>query len=425
MAKFLSKLKKYFKKFGPGIITGASDDDPSGIVTYSQTGAMFGFQQLWLTPISCLFAIAIQEMCGRIGMVTGKGLTGILKENYPKGVSYTAISLLFIANTINIGADLGAMAAVAQMVLGMPFIFWILFMTALTLILEIFLDYKHYSKFLLVLTLSLFAYYVTAFMVQQDWMVILRHTFVPAFDFSEEYMLNLVAFLGTTISPYLFFWQADEEVEKEIVEHKIKGIGMGKPSINDKDVKGMKVDTAFGMIFTTVSAFMIVVTTAGTLHASGITTISTATEAAQALRPLAGDFAYWLFALGIIGTGLLGVPVLAGASSYAVSEFIGWETGLGKKLKEAHGFYGVITIATLIGLTINFIGIDPMRALYYSAAINGLMSPPLMLLILFIGNNKKVMGKYTNRIMGNIIGGVATLVMAIIGVLLIRYLLKG
>jgi len=425
MAKFLSKLKKYFKKFGPGIITGASDDDPSGIVTYSQTGAMFGFQQLWLTPISCLFAIAIQEMCGRIGLVTGKGLTGILKENYPKGVSYTAISLLFIANTINIGADLGAMAAVAQMVLGMPFIFWILFMTALTLILEIFLDYKHYSKFLLVLTLSLFAYYVTAFMVHQDWMMILQRTFIPDFDFSEEYMLNLVAFLGTTISPYLFFWQADEEVEKEIVDHKIKGIGIGKPSIKDKDVKNMKVDTAFGMIFTTVSAFMIVITTAGTLHASGITTITSATEAAQALRPLAGDFAYWLFALGIIGTGLLGVPVLAGSSSYAVSEFIGWETGLGKKLKEAHGFYGVITLATLIGLTINFIGIDPMRALYYSAAINGLISPPLMLLILIIGNNKKVMGKYTNRIMGNMIGGVATLVMSIIGFLLIRYLLFG
>ncbi|HEX5350822.1 MAG TPA: divalent metal cation transporter, partial [Trichococcus sp.] len=208
--------------------------------------------------------------------------------------------------------------------------------------------------------------------------------------------------------------------EKEIVEHKIKGIGIGKPRIFVKDIRDMKIDTIVGMFFTTVTAFMIVLTTAGTLHLSGITTINSAAEAAQALRPLVGDFAYWLFALGIIGTGLLGVPVLAGSSSYAISEFFGWETGLGKKLKEAHGFYGVITIATLIGLTINFIGIDPMRALYYSAAINGLIAPPLMLLILFIGNNKKVMGSHTNRRLGNVVGGIATLVMFGIGVVFLK-----
>ena len=420
MRKILKKTKKFLKKFGPGVITGASDDDPSGIVTYSQTGAMFGLHLLWLSPISCIFAIAVQEMCGRIGMVSGKGLTGIMKQSYPKWVSYPAISLLFIANTINIGADLGAMAAVAQMVLGLPFIFWILFMTALTLILEIFMDYKNYSKFLMLLTLSLFAYFFTAFTVRQDWGAVLQHTLIPTFYPSREFTLNVVAFLGTTISPYLFFWQADEEVEKEIVEHIIKGIGIGKPRIFVKDIQDMKIDTIVGMFFTTVTAFMIVLTTAGTLHLSGITTINSASEAAQALRPLVGDFAYWLFALGIIGTGLLGVPVLAGSSSYAISEFFGWETGLGKKLKEAHGFYGVITIATLIGLTINFVGIDPMRALYYSAAINGLMAPPLMLLILFIGNNKKVMGSHTNRRLGNVVGGIATLVMFGIGVVFLK-----
>lgn len=414
-----AKIKSILKKFGPGIITGASDDDPSGIATYSQTGAMFGYTQLWLSPVSGIFAMAVQEMCGRIGMVTGKGLTGVMKENCAKWVTYLAIALLFIANTINIGVDLGAMAASAQMVFGLSNIFWILFMTAFTLTLEIFIQYKNYSKILMVLTLSLFAYYVTAFTIRQDWAAIFQHTFVPTFSLSKDYVLNVVAFLGTTISPYLFFWQADEEVEKEIIEHKIKGIGIGKPRIYPIDVRGMKVDTYFGMSYTALSAFMIVLTTAGTLHVSGITTINTAPEAAQALRPLAGDFAYLLFAIGIIGTGLLAVPVLAGSSSYAISEFVGWETGLGKKLKEAHGFYGVITIATIVGLMINFIGIDPMKALYYAAAINGLMAPPLMLVILYLGNNKKVMGQYKNKRFSNIVCLIATIVMGTVGLLLI------
>jgi len=413
------KVKTLLKKIGPGIITGAADDDPSGIATYAQTGAMFGYGQLWLAPISCLFAIAIQEMCGRIGQVTGKGLTGVMRQYYAKWVSYLAISLLFIANTVNIGADLGAMAVSAQMIFGLPFIFWILLMTAVTLTLEIFVDYKLYSRVLLGFTLSLFAYYITAFMVRQDWGAVLRHTLVPTFAYSKEYILNVVAFLGTTISPYLFFWQADEEVEEEIVEHKIRGFGRGRPRITRQDVQGMGVDTVIGMIFTSLSAFMIVLTTAGTLHAGGILTINSAPEAAQALRPLAGDAAYLLFAAGIIGTGLLGIPVLAGASSYAVSEVIGWETGLGKKLKEAHGFYGVITIATLVGLLINFIGIDPMKALYYTAAVNGLMAPPLMAMILLIGNNRRVMGQYTNSRLSNTVGIIATLVMGLVGLLMI------
>lgn len=420
----LRKIKTFLKKLGPGIITGASDDDPSGIATYSQTGAMFGYNQLWLSPISCIFAIAIQEMCGRIGLVTGKGLTGVMREYCPKWVNYMAVSLLFIANTVNIGADLGAMAASAQMIFGMSYIFWILFMTTVTLILEIFLEYRIYSKILMFFTLSLFVYYGTAFMIQQDWGAIIRHSIIPNFATNKDYILNVTAFLGTTISPYLFFWQADEEVEKEIVEHKIKEIGIGKPHIKYKDVKSMKVDTIFGMIYTALSAFMIVITTAGTLNASGITTINSAPEAAQALRPLAGDFAYMFFAAGIIGTGLLGVPVLAGSSSYAISELIGWKAGLGKKLKEAHGFYGAISIATLVGLMINFIGIEPMRALYYTAAINGIMAPPLMVIILYLGNNKKVMGKYTNRPLGNCTGILAALVMGIVGLLLIKDVFK-
>jgi NRAMP (natural resistance-associated macrophage protein)-like metal ion transporter len=414
------KIRTFLKKLGPGIITGASDDDPSGIGTYSQTGAMFGYSQLWLSPISFVFALAVQEMCGRIGLVTGKGLTGVMRESCPKFVNYAAISLLFIANTVNIGADLGAMAASAQMIFGLPLVFWIFFMTAFTLTLEIFVQYKNYSRILMFLTLSLFAYYITAFMIHQDWGAILKNTLIPTITFSKDYILNVVAFFGTTISPYLFFWQADEEVEKEIVDKKIKGIGIGKPRIFPKDVKDMKIDTGIGMFYTALSAFMIVITTAGTLHVSGITTIATAPEAAQALRPLAGDFAYILFAAGIIGTGLLGVPVLAGSSSYAISELIGWEAGLGKKLKEAHGFYGVITIATIVGLMINFIGIDPMTALYYAAAINGLMAPPLILLILYLGNSKKVMGKYTNGRLSNIAGISAALIMGTVGILLIK-----
>jgi NRAMP (natural resistance-associated macrophage protein)-like metal ion transporter len=422
LLKFI-RLKSFLKKFGPGVITGASDDDPSGIATYTQTGALFGYSQLWLSPISCIFVIAIQEMCGRIGLVTGKGLTGIMRENYPKWVSYFAIYLLFIANTINIGADLGAMAASAQMIFGLPFIFWIVFMTALILILEIFLEYKFYVRILMVLTTTLFAYFITAFLVHQDWAAILRHTLIPDFELSRDYFLNVVAFLGTTISPYLFFWQADEEVEKEIVEHKIEGLGKGQPRITENDITDMRVDTVWGMIYAAISAFMIVITTAGTLHIAGITVIDSAPEAAQALRPLAGDYAYLLFATGIIGTGLLGVPVLAGSASYALSETIGWETGLGKKLKEAHGFYGAITIATVVGLLINFIGVNPMKALYYAAAVNGLLAPPLMLLIILIGNNKKVMGKHTNRLWGNIGGIIATLVMSAAGLFLLIDLL--
>ncbi|SHI86316.1 NRAMP family divalent metal transporter [Parasporobacterium paucivorans] len=415
----IKKIKAFLRKLGPGIITGASDDDPSGIGTYSQTGAKFGYGLLWLSPISCIFAIAIQEMCGRIGVVTGKGLTGVMRENYPKGISYSAIVLLFIANTVNIGADLGAMAAVAQLVFGLPFVFWILIMTALTLTLEIFLDYRIYSKVLIILTFSLFAYFATAVVVKQDLGGILHGTFLPSEHFSKDLILNIVAFLGTTISPYLFFWQADEEVEKEIVEYKIKAIGSGRPGISHLDINDMRIDTIIGMVFTALTAFMIVITTAGTLHKEGITSINTATDAAQALRPLAGDFAYLLFAIGIIGTGLLGVPVLAGSSSYAISETLGWKTGLGKKLKEAHGFYGVITIATIIGLAINFIGIDPMKALYYAAAVNGLMAPPLMILILLIANNKTVMGYYTNKWLSNTVSIIATAVMTAAGILLL------
>jgi NRAMP (natural resistance-associated macrophage protein)-like metal ion transporter len=420
-----AKFKAIFKKIGPGFITGASDDDPSGIATYSQIGAKFGYSQLWLIPFCYPFMLAIQEMCGRIGMVTGKGLSGVLRQHYPKWTVYTAISLLFIANTMNIGADLGAMAASAQMVTGLPSVFWLIFMAVIILVLEIFVGYKVYAKILIYLTFTLLAYFFTALIVKQDWGLILKDTVIPQIKFSKDYIFNIVAFLGTTITPYLFFWQADEEVEEEIVKHKIKAIGVGIPRLKRHDIKDMRFDTIFGMLFSQIMTFMIIITTASTLFSNGITNINTAPEAAQALRPLAGDFAYLLFAIGIIGTGLLAVPVLSGSTSYAISEAMEWESGLGKKIRDAHGFYGVIMISTIIGLIINFIGIEPIKALYYAAAINGLMAPPLMIFILLIGNNKKIMGKYVNKRISKALTLIIIGVMSVCGLFLLYTMLKG
>ncbi|MFA6551233.1 MAG: divalent metal cation transporter [Patescibacteria group bacterium] len=413
------KIKKFFKSFGPGFITGASDDDPSGIATYSQTGALFGYAQLWLSLYLWPFMSVIQEMCGRIGMVTGKGLAGVIKKHYTRSILYVAVFLLFFANTINIGADLGAMASAAQLLFDLPFAFWLIFMTAVTLILEVFVSYQVYAKYLKYLTLTLFAYVATVFAVKQDWSVILFSTIIPTLSFSKDYLMNIVAILGTTISPYLFFWQASEEVEEEVVKHKIKAMGVGIPRVNNRDIKDMRLDTIIGMFVSEAVAFFIIVTTASTLHQAGITNIETATQAAEALRPLAGNFTFILFALGIIGTGLLGVPVLAGSASYAIAETLGWKEGLYRKFKQAHGFYGIITIATLFGLLINFVSIPPFKVLYYSAVLNGLVAPPLMILILLIASNKKIMGKRTNSFFLSSLGWVITSFMTIVAIMLL------
>jgi len=405
------KLKKIFSRFGPGFITGASDDDPSGIATYSQTGAQFGYTQLWTALFSFPFMTVIQEMCGRIGMVTGKGLSGVIATNYSKKILYFSILLLLIANTINIGADLGAMASSAQLLIPAPFIILLLTITALSLILEVFVSYKVYSKMLKYLTFSLFSYIIVAFVVKQDWSKILSATFIPTISFNRDYFLNIVAILGTTISPYLFFWQSDEEVEEEVEFHKIRAMGKGVPKITKIDVRDMRIDTIVGMFFSNLVMFFIIVTTASTLGAIGITNINTATDAAEALRPIAGNFTFFLFAAGVIGTGLLAVPVLSGSASYAISEAFGWKEGLSRKFKQAHGFYGIITIATLLGLLVNFTNIPPFRILYYTAVLNGIVAPPLMVLILLISNNPKIMGKYTSNTFSNIAGWAITLVM--------------
>ncbi len=410
----MKKIRAWLKKLGPGFITGASDDDPSGIATYSQTGAQFGYSQLWTALFSFPFMTAIQEMCGRIGMVTGKGLARVIKENYSRPILYGSVAILCVANIINIGADLGAMAAAANLLVGFPFIVWLLIITTVTLILEVFVPYPTYAKFLKYLTLSLFAYVATVFIIKLDWGVIALSTIIPTFSFSQAYILNIVAILGTTISPYLFFWQSDEEVEEEIAAHKIpEGGTKRRPSISMTEIRHMRVDTFVGMLFSNVIMFFIIVTVASTLGANGITTITTADQAAAALRPLAGELTFWLFAAGIIGTGLLAVPILAGSAAYALAETFNWRSGLSKRFNQARIFYLVIIIATLMGVLVNFTPIKPFQMLYYTAILNGICAPPLLVIIMLTGRNKKIMGKYTNSRLSNILGWIITVIMSL------------
>ena len=421
----LKQLRKLLGIIGPGFVTGAADDDPSGVATYSQTGAIFGFSQLWLALFTFPFMVVIQQMCGRIGMVTGKGLAGVIRAHYPKPVLYFAVSLLVIANTVNIGADLGAMATSAQMLLGLPFLVWLFVVTGFIIALEVFVTYETYSKILKYLGLTLLAYVLTAFIAKPDWGIIQRSTVLPKIQFSGDYLLNVVAILGTTISPYLFFWQASQEVEEEIEDDKIADMGVGKPKVTRQNVTNMDLDTIVGMFFSQAIMFFIIITTAATLHANGITKIDTASQAAEALRPVAGDLAYLLFAAGIIGIGLLAVPILAGSSAYAVAETTGLKAGLGKTARVAPGFYAVIAASTLIGMLISWLGIDPIRALYYAAALNGLVAPPLMALIILIAANNAIMGRFVTRRIGNIVGWAIVLVMAVAGVSLILDLIAG
>ena len=414
----MKRLKKLFAALGPGFITGASDDDPSGIATYSQTGAMFGYSQLWTALFSFPFMTVIQEMCGRIGLVTGKGLSGVIRKYYSNPFLYAAVAILLVANTVNIGADLGAMASATSMVTGIRFEALLFFMTAATLLLEVFVSYTVYSKYLKYLAFSLLAYVVTVFVIRQDWGHIAWSTLVPHVVFTKGYILNLVAILGTTISPYLFFWQADEEVEEEVAHHKIRAMGLGKPHVTKGDIRSMRWDTALGMLFSNLIMMFIIITTASTLNPLGIRNIDTATQAASALRPVAGNFASLVFAIGIIGTGLLTVPILAGSASYAIAEAFKWKVGLYRKFQQAHGFYGIISIATMLGLLINFVHIPPFKMLYYTAVLNGICAPPLLIFILLIANNKEIMGKYTNTWISNVLGILITLLMAVAAIFL-------
>ena len=405
MKKILKKIKKLFGIVGPGVITGAADDDPSGIATMTQTGAQFGYGQLWTSFLILPFMVATQEACARIGAVTGSGLAAVIKKYYNKKMLIVAVLLVCIANTINIGADIGAMAAAAQLIIPINFTVIILFFTALILFLEIFLNYRSYSKVLKWFVLSLLAYPITVFLVKQPWLEILHATFIPNIEFSFAFFFIITGILGTTISPYMFFWEASEEVEEERAAHLLRK--NGQPRGLKKFLKNLKLDNLIGMIFSELGSWCIIIVAATVLHAHGVTNIGTAADAAKALEPLvstfpnAGLLAKIIFAIGVIGLGLLAVQVLSGSASYALSEAMSWRAGLNLKFKRAHGFYGIITIATLIGLIINFVGIDPIKALVFTAVFNGVVAVPLLFIIAKIARDEKIMGEYRSGWVSN------------------------
>lgn len=415
----MRRFKKWFSVLGPGFITGASDDDPAGIGTYSQTGAMFGYSQTWTALFTFPLMSTIQEMCGRIGLVSGHGLSSLLKKNYPKPLLYFSVFLLVVANIINIGADLGAMAASAQLLVNLPFTFLLILFVVLTLGLQVFVPYRKYASYLKFLTFSLFAYIGVVFVITVDWKDVFTSTIIPSIEFSSAYIFNIVAIFGTTISPYLFFWQAGEEVEEEVKDNKLQRMNFGRPRVTVHDIRKLRADTYAGMFFSNLIMFFIIIATGATLHQNGITSIETANQAALALAPIAGDFASLLFTLGIVGTGLLAVPVLAGSMSYAVAEVFGWREGLSVDFAKARGFYGVIILSTLAGFLLNFIGINPISALYFSAVVNGIIAPFLIFLIIAIGNNKEIMGSKVNGVMSNTVGILTGILMSVFALLLI------
>lgn len=414
-AKAIRKTRDYWHALGPGLTTGASDDDPSGVAIYSQTGAKYGFQFLWLAPLTFPLMAAVQEMCARIGMVTGRGLAGNIRMHFSKRVLRFITLALLIANTFNIGADLGAMAKATQLLSpGLNFAFLVILFASVSLGLQIFSPYARYAKYLKYLALILLSYVVAALLAHLNWSDVARSTFVPNLHFGKEEILIICAILGTTISPYLFFWQTSQEVEERILEGKTN-INLRKVT-DAKEIKNMRSDVWSGMLLSNLVMFFIIAACGAVLFSNGITNINTAADAANALRPFAGDASYWLFAGGIIGTGLLAIPVLAGASSYAVSESLRWRGGLNQKLGGAHAFYGIIMFSVLVGVGLNFVGIDPIKALIYSGVLNGIVAPLVLALIVVISSNKKVMGEWVNRRFTTWVGWMITVIMGLAGI---------
>lgn len=432
----LRKAENYWHSLGPGLTTGASDDDPSGIATYSQTGAQYGFQLTWLALFTFPLMAVVQEMCARIGMATGRGLAKNIRKEYSRRVLYGVTALLFLANTFNLGADLGAMAKASQLIVpGIPFVVAIVVFAIISLGMQIFISYSTYSRYLKYLSFVLLLYVATAFVIPNlDWHAILRSALVPHITFSKDAFLLVCAILGTTISPYLFFWQTSQEVEDrelaargrhtpaghvsaESVDVKVKVEGHARLRHNvllRKDVKRMRTDVWVGMLLSNAVMFFIIVTCAATLFPAGIV-INTAEDAAAALRPIAGQQAYLLFALGIIGTGMLAVPVLAGSAAYALAESFGWKSGLYRKLSHAYSFYGVIILSMLLGLALNFIGLDPIKTLIYSAVLNGLIAPVILYFVVKISSNGELMGRWKNKKITTVIGWIVVGLMVISG----------
>lgn len=424
-SKLAKKTGNYWHMLGPGLTTGASDDDPSGIATYSQTGAQFGFHLLWLSVWTYPLMGVVQEMCARIGLVTGRGLAGNIRLHYSKKILYTCALLLFIANAINIGADLGAMAKAVQLLNPkLNFGAIVVGFTAVSLLLQIFTPYVRYAKYLKWLALVLFSYVLSSLLAHLNWQDVLASTFRPNFHFSKDEIIIICAILGTTISPYLFFWQTSQEVEEKILQGKVR-LKDRRKAVSRSDINSMRIDVWSGMGLSNSVMFFIIAACGGILFTHGVTNITSASQAAEALRPFAGNATYFLFAIGIIGTGMLAIPVLAGASSYTIAESFRWREGLYRNLGQAYAFYGIIILSMLVGLGINFLGIDPIKALIYAAVANGLVAPIILALIVQIASNKKVMGRWANSIISKSIGWIVTLLMAISGIAAIFALLTS
>lgn len=414
------KIKiRFWSKLGPGLITGASDDDPSGIATYSQAGAQFGLATLWTALITFPLMAAIQEMCARIGMVTSEGLTGTLKKYYPRWVLYLMLLFSFPAIVMNIGADIAGMGAVGNLLFpNIEASYFSVLFTIILLILIIYLPYRKMAAVLKYLCMALLVYIIVPFLVDQDWGAIAKATFIPSFTFDAGFISILVAILGTTISPYLFFWQATMEVED--MKHKKKQVIVDKKNISE-----MKNDVTVGMLFSNLVMWFIILTAGTVLFKGGIHQIDTVEQAAKALEPLAGKYAYWLFSIGVIGTGLLAIPVLSGSLSYIFCETFGWKEGLDNKFHEARPFYIIIAVSLIAGLSMNYLGINPVKALIYSAILYGLTAPVLIAIILHICNNKKVMKEFTNSRGSNILGIATLLLMTIAAIALLYFQFKG
>lgn len=404
-------LQRFFRDLGPGLITGAADDDPSGISTYSVAGAAYGYTGLWTALFSFPLMAAVQLMCARLGMVTGRGLAAVIRTRYPPPVLWFACALLVVANVFNIGADLGGMADALQMVTGIHPYFGTPFFAFLIVGLLFWTSYRNIARIFKWMTLVLFAYVITAFLARPDWSQVMRATFVPHLEWSRSFVSVLVGILGTTISPYLFFWQAAQEVEED--RNRGKTTVAQRRGSTSEELTAATKDVVTGMLVSNLVMYFIILTTAATLHAHGMKNIATARQAAEALRPLAGKGAYWLFTLGLVGTGMLGVPVLAGSCAYAVAEAARWRSAsLNKKFHLARRFYGVIGVSVAVGLVLNYMGFNAVKMLFLSAVLNGVLAPPLVILVVLLTSDKKVMGKRANAPAAQVLGWMCAAVMS-------------
>jgi NRAMP (natural resistance-associated macrophage protein)-like metal ion transporter len=409
-----SPLVRYLKILGPGLVTGAADDDPSGITTYSMAGASLGYGMLWMAVVTLPLMAAVQLICARVGLVTGRGLAAAIRSHYPRPFIYVACLLLLVANVFNIAADLSGMAGVTHMLIGVPALVSVPIVGALILIITIYSTYATFARYLKWLTAVLLAYVVTAFLAKPDWGQVALATLMPRLQWDSLYVTTMVAVLGTTISPYLFFWQASHEVEEEKAQ--------GRRSLAERrgatahELADARLDVGTGMFFSNLVMFFIMLATGATLHASGKTEIESARQAAEALRPLAGDSAYLLFAAGLVGTGLLAVPILAGSASFAIAEVFGWRAGLDLRPRRGRGFYLVFAGAVIAGMALNLAGTNPIRMLFLSALLNGLLAPPLLLLVMLVGNNRTIMGERANGPWLNVLGWLATALMSLAAV---------